>query len=446
MRFRELLLEYDRGKTIANYHDALIARLGADNSFLHPFTVEEARLDPRLIERAVEEFENADPTSNKRYTRWIVAHYINGRIKRFEDLFRVRNALVTLDAARRSGYFARNPGWAPEVTDFSRMTSLQTLEDAMEVIKHDDGTLSKRQEDKALERRLIADGDAIIHYNDATWKIITPKTPEAATYFGRNTKWCTTAENGNMFHRYASRGDLYILLNKPSNTRWQFHFRDGQFADEQDNEISLSKFPTEVWTLIDWPFDQLPDHEQAFMIRNIPDAAAVEAIMKKCDSDFLLCLYLYSLDLSVNHDYRKVSKLIRKTVLSRNNDIRIVTIEKNGFRFRASARITDFYLEELMQGIEEGSAGTICRTLIRDKSYTDLVHELRMVQSVIHTENDNWVIRSNDNVMTFDGANFRYYHWNSFVDSIERASRSDPDIGKRFDVASKYLINPYRDR
>jgi antitoxin component HigA of HigAB toxin-antitoxin module len=51
-------------------------------------------------------------------------------------------------------------------------------------------------------------------YEDENWLILTPKTEEAAKYYGKNTRWCTAAEKDNYFDQYNKDGPLYILINK----------------------------------------------------------------------------------------------------------------------------------------------------------------------------------------------------------------------------------------
>jgi hypothetical protein len=72
----------------------------------------------------------------------------------------------------------------------------------------------------------------------------------ASCFFGRNTRWCTTSrdKNDNMFNAYAKDGPLFVILDKQSNKRWQFHFdlgqsmelrmQQNQFMDEKDHEVN----------------------------------------------------------------------------------------------------------------------------------------------------------------------------------------------------------------
>jgi len=45
-----------------------------------------------------------------------------------------------------------------------------------------------------------------------------------------------------MFEYYNNKGPLYIILQKSTNTRWQFQFESSQYMDEKDNEINIFDF------------------------------------------------------------------------------------------------------------------------------------------------------------------------------------------------------------
>jgi len=84
------------------------------------------------------------------------------------------------------------------------------------------------------------DADKI--FEDANWLILSPKTEAAAKYYGKNTRWCTSAEENNVFDEYNLRGPLYILINKkvPSE-KYQFHFQSNQYMDSEDIDIDFRK-------------------------------------------------------------------------------------------------------------------------------------------------------------------------------------------------------------
>lgn len=86
-------------------------------------------------------------------------------------------------------------------------------------------------------------------YEDNSVIILSPKSEEAAKYYGKGTRWCTSAENNNRFNQYNKQGPLYILLYKriPSE-KYQFHFQSQQYMNASDEEIQPEDydFPTPI--------------------------------------------------------------------------------------------------------------------------------------------------------------------------------------------------------
>jgi hypothetical protein len=291
MRFGEVLLEYDRSKTMDRYGAALAKRVETDNGLdsfealqkaiqyaLEKHLIRDTRDDDEgpevdrereivgelrikfLVDAAVETIENADPTANKEYVPWIITRYIKGGINRIEDVrSTVSDCLQRYDAAKRSGYFRRtaNEGQR-EYADIGRFQTLRDLWQFTSRLSPADVT-SNAAADRALEKSLIDSGQVEVLYNDNRFKIVNLKSEAAAKFYGRNTQWCTAAKNNNMFSRYINAGPLICVLEKPTNRRWQFHFQDGQFMDESDQPIrwdpaamAVDGFPAEIFSLMDW--------------------------------------------------------------------------------------------------------------------------------------------------------------------------------------------------
>jgi len=80
------------------------------------------------------------------------------------------------------------------------------------------------------------------------WKIVVPMTIQASNVYGKGTKWCTTAENGGVFGRYADQGPLIIIIDKKASPdemvfhKHQFHFETNQFMNALDNKIDHMAF------------------------------------------------------------------------------------------------------------------------------------------------------------------------------------------------------------
>lgn len=257
MRYRDLLLEYDRQKTIENWMPRLRARILQDPSIRgQDFMVgldiarriyREAKkfpdrpLDPAADAEVMHFIEQCDPTARTTkhypYVIWIVQRYVKGDIALAEDLrSKVEPWLATHYGLKQSGWFRRNP----EHRHFADIGQFKTLTDLGQFIlsiKPDD-SVSNAEADRRLKAKLIASKQVEIIMDTPTVQVVIPRTWEAAKYFGRNTQWCTSGEvSDGDFKTYTEIGPLYIILDKPNNRRWQFHFESGQFMDEQDEQI-----------------------------------------------------------------------------------------------------------------------------------------------------------------------------------------------------------------
>ena len=91
-----------------------------------------------------------------------------------------------------------------------------------------------------------AKNDIEIAYEDDKWIVIIPKSMDASCYWGSGTQWCTATRNeeNNQFENYASRGDLYININKQTKEKYQFHLADEQFMDANDEAIEIPVLET----------------------------------------------------------------------------------------------------------------------------------------------------------------------------------------------------------
>jgi len=173
--------------------------------------------------------EQYDPSPRNKYVNWMIINYLKNNIKRLEDIpSRIGPALKIY-----MGLSNKNK-LKPEHKDINKITD---IEDVVDEYKEIDVTSKSELKDKYLKL-----GEAELIYDDPEWKIIVPKTEEASCHYGINTRWCTAAKENNLFDKYNKKGPLYIILQKSTNTRWQFQFESSQYMDEKDNEINIFDF------------------------------------------------------------------------------------------------------------------------------------------------------------------------------------------------------------
>ncbi len=203
---------YNRDLTLNSNHDELDARIANDRLANTP-------------EEALAILERSDPTPKKAFVLILLKWYLNGSMRLLEDAYKATEPLKLYSKFRlRSD--------VPDISTLS-FSDLLLLGDRLA------GTKSKKEENKEEENAFYQNDEAELILDNSDWKVVIPKTEEAAKYFGRNTKWCTSAENDNQFGYYSDYGDLYIILEKKTNKRWQLHPESGQFMNELDNVVKI---------------------------------------------------------------------------------------------------------------------------------------------------------------------------------------------------------------
>lgn len=187
----------------------------------------------RFMMKKFFKIESVDPTENKEYLNWLINIYLSGNLND-EDVYKA-NGYITL--------FNRNKGRLPiEQRNINSYTDLSSLYNSV-------SKFEKGEELSASEKQKIIklEGAEQI-YDSENWKVIIPKTEEAACLYGKNTKWCTASKDNNRFEYHNKQGPLYILINKKiSNDRdvmkkLQFHFESKQFMDATDRSINVTAF------------------------------------------------------------------------------------------------------------------------------------------------------------------------------------------------------------
>lgn len=173
-----------------------------------------------------------DPSRVQGYTQWMTNRYLKGGI-RLEDMERCASYLTVFDAAKTR----------IKPADINAYKTLPELFQAVQPFIEGEA-VSARQQASREDRRMHQEDRAQVLLDTATMKIVVPLTKEAAIHFGRNTQWCTAAtDSHNYFESYNERGPLYIVLDKKTNRRWQWHFEDAMFMDERDDRMENPSFP-----------------------------------------------------------------------------------------------------------------------------------------------------------------------------------------------------------
>ena len=138
-----------------------------------------------------------DPSHNGMYTQWMLIQYTKGNFL-YEDSGNLLDDLTYFHVNKR----------AFEQKDINQYTVDQLYDAKKQIEDQADPVQSKRQEKTKLKQ----DAEKVVETD--TILILIPKTMEAAQYYGKGTRWCTSAINNNRFDYYNKQGPLYIIIYK----------------------------------------------------------------------------------------------------------------------------------------------------------------------------------------------------------------------------------------
>jgi len=240
IKFNAVLREYRRDVTSRNYGQQLMNRIKQGNIPNSRYYIgadgKPLNTDQDYLDSLFKYLEAGDPTYNPvtksggLYMPWIAREFGKGNIRRIEDvLSRVRLTLEQYHQYKNQSDFIRDN---PLIKDISRV-DWRTLEEYVNNYKPKFSQKETGIYDKVYEDDIVI--------------VIVPKNLQAsrfwANYGGHKAAWCTTFPD--KFTEYTSQGPLYILIPKNpirATEKYQLHFvDDGQFMDEEDDPINISK-------------------------------------------------------------------------------------------------------------------------------------------------------------------------------------------------------------
>ena len=163
---------------------------------------------------------------------------------------------------------------ANRLNDINSITSFNHL---FQVLKYLRSFIQKDQEKEAYSK---AAKDVEKVYESDEWLILIPKTREASCLYGKDTRWCTAAENSyNYFDSYNRKGPLYIFIEKETQHKWQFHFQEEQYMDAEDSQIDLIEFVKDNPELKDIILDLAEKNESTDVIMRLAPERIINKIL-----------------------------------------------------------------------------------------------------------------------------------------------------------------------
>jgi len=275
MRENDLIFEYKRDVTVKNYTDRLIDRMISDGSIERMrfgggaglgYTTDEMfdvirgiqrsdmpSMTPENVEAvkeifargAITQIEQADPTSKKAYTEWLVMAYINSIFARWEDIFSTGTDFLAMynDLKQRNL--------------FNKVDTLKAVSNIKQINNRERFVWAYTRISNAHDFYLgqttdIDRGDAEEIHNGPAVRVLKVNDQKAACYYGRGTQWCTAATRSrNMFDHYNKSGNIYIFIPKKpwhDGEKYQFWAGDDgrnvdiQLMDEHDEPVDFENW------------------------------------------------------------------------------------------------------------------------------------------------------------------------------------------------------------
>lgn len=252
----------------------------------------------------------ADPTPEKKYAPWIMRVWMNrgfgledsGRMtmsldwfdqaKKNGSLIRARKAITPIGAGDFAPWFQKFLDSNFDINALANLGHLEVVIQKFKTIIDNDPKvrLSRQQAADAKNQEFYDSNQAKLVLDTSECRIVLIKSQAAACHFGVNTQWCTAATKGhNAYENYDGTGELYVILDKPRNKRWQIFFpfdsdsrgwEDDeeeadysdpetpayQFMDENDREASVTALPDEAFAYFHKAI--FAEHERSSVIDN----------------------------------------------------------------------------------------------------------------------------------------------------------------------------------
>ena len=187
-------------------------------------------------------FASGDPNEHRKpYLGWLVSTYIKGGYL-LEDLGKAKETLHLFDQIKH-----RLPAEDRDINRFHQLGDVWSKVDPF--LPKDDETTwspSKRAEERELRQKVMSESRILVAREDG-FTVAIPMTERSAKWWGRGTRWCTAAENDNMFRQYHSKSPL-VVMRWPDGRKIQAFITedDVQIMDEADRPIEI-EFIQERW-------------------------------------------------------------------------------------------------------------------------------------------------------------------------------------------------------
>ena len=181
------------------------------------------------LKSGIDELLKADPKKGK-FIQAIIRWYVSNEFK-LEDVHRLNEDLTFFNRVKNK----------IENKDLLTYDTLKSVYDAIRPFQENE---NDSKSNKELMREAKAGAKKL--YQEPGMIILELETEEAAKLYGKGTRWCTAADNNNMFKHYHDQGALYVIIaNDPNGAmrKFQCHYESEQMMDEDDSSVNLENTP-----------------------------------------------------------------------------------------------------------------------------------------------------------------------------------------------------------
>jgi len=188
-------------------------------------------LDRKLFDSLNDLYPHDGSVFDKGYFNWLYRMVSSNKLKE-EDFYKVKEYLALFDANKKM--------LDVENRDINKFKSVPDLYNA---IKHFEGASSEELMTPSGLEKKIKKEEVDKVYEDGEWLVMIPHTERASCLIGKGTKWCTAADKANnMFDSYNNKGNLYVIVNKSSNEKYQLHYESHDIMDASDRPVNKFYF------------------------------------------------------------------------------------------------------------------------------------------------------------------------------------------------------------
>ena len=191
---------------------------------------------------------DADITKGK-YARFLIEAFLNDKFLE-EDLIGGVDSTIGQAISLFDKHKGKLPVHERSVYALNSETGkalYQSPGDLWNNVKQYQGELSGKELKREEQEKIYRETEFIYKDEETGFQIVSPLTEESAQWWGKGTRWCTSAEKNNLFYNYAKYAPLFILLmpaitvNSGNSDKLQLWKNDNniQFMDELDNNVAL---------------------------------------------------------------------------------------------------------------------------------------------------------------------------------------------------------------